>query len=422
MSRRRDGPDRAVVIGAIALLLLLGAGALLSGAAAATPRFGPLASCPPGDLTATPTAGTAPLVVNFSMQVSSSTTPTYSWSFGDGGSWSGSGSAYANPVHRYASPGLYNASVLVETSSGPIDCAVTVTVQPAPLRVAVTASPPNGSAPLTVRFSASITGGSGTFSSIVWSFGDGGVGSGSVVAYTYVKPGTYEARVTVIDSVNDSTNASRPIFVNATVSTSSSPGEFAGATALTWFAAGAAVTAVATAVAYFLRWAPRWRARSEEVDDRSPTPIASNPAVSAARTTAATTSWERSPSGGARGPRGSEPPPASSPPGELRLSQRVIVHLAGLGGLQDDEVASDGFTQSGMADSLGVPQNRLSNVLRRLERSGVLVPDVRHVSGRARRVKVYRLTPLGDQVARDLWRRATIAEPNAREDSPRTRT
>jgi DNA-binding MarR family transcriptional regulator len=78
------------------------------------------------------------------------------------------------------------------------------------------------------------------------------------------------------------------------------------------------------------------------------------------------------------------------------------VHLSAQGQLRDDEVATPGFTQGGMASALGVRQNSLTNVLRRLVAAGLLTEDVRHVKGRNRRLKVYRLTVRGEGLAREL--------------------
>ena len=63
------------------------------------------------DFTASPTAGVAPLTVQFADQ-SIGTVDSYDWDFGDGGS-----SALASPQHVYAAPGIYTVSLTV-TSGG----------------------------------------------------------------------------------------------------------------------------------------------------------------------------------------------------------------------------------------------------------------------------------------------------------------
>lgn len=89
----------------------------------------------------------------------------------------------------------------------------------------------------------------------------------------------------------------------------------------------------------------------------------------------------------------------------LKLSQRIVVHLSMQGRLYDDEIATPAFTQAGMAEALGVGQSPLSNTLRRLVLGGVLSQDVRHVRGRPKRLKVYRLTSMGEALAVELRRR-----------------
>lgn len=86
----------------------------------------------------------------------------------------------------------------------------------------------------------------------------------------------------------------------------------------------------------------------------------------------------------------------------LGLSVRVVLHLARQGRLGSDEVAPPGFTQSGISQALGRPQSVFAKVLQRLEASGVTSHDTRHVKGAPRRLKVYRLTALGESLARDL--------------------
>ncbi|MCI4340422.1 MAG: hypothetical protein L3J73_04055 [Thermoplasmata archaeon] len=101
-------------------------------------------------------------------------------------------------------------------------------------------------------------------------------------------------------------------------------------------------------------------------------------------------------------------------PEALRVSQRIVLHLAGLGTLGHDEVAPVGFTQIGMSEVLGVRQNALTNVLRRLVAADVVTEDTRHVRGQPRRLKVYRLTSRGEALARDLRHSHGKAGPTPR--------
>ncbi|MEW6365038.1 MAG: PKD domain-containing protein [Acidobacteriota bacterium] len=78
------------------------------------------------DCDATPTSGTAPLAVQFSVTVTGSYNPDdigFFWQFGDG-EWTDE----QNPVHTYATPGTYEAEVAVTTGCETQVCQVTVTV------------------------------------------------------------------------------------------------------------------------------------------------------------------------------------------------------------------------------------------------------------------------------------------------------
>ena len=93
-------------------------------------------------------------------------------------------------------------------------------------------------------------------------------------------------------------------------------------------------------------------------------------------------------------------------------SGRVIAHLSSLGRLGNDDVGQLGFTQKGMSGALAIRQGTLTKVLSRLEAARVIEVDKRHVRGQPRRLKVYRLTPLGESVAREL--RHPRSAPTAR--------
>ncbi|MCI4329029.1 MAG: hypothetical protein L3J86_05540 [Thermoplasmata archaeon] len=101
----------------------------------------------------------------------------------------------------------------------------------------------------------------------------------------------------------------------------------------------------------------------------------------------------------------------SSPPATLRLSQRVILHVYAQGVQVPGEVAAPGLCQAGMVEALGIPQAGLAAVLRRLEAAGVLLGEKGHVRGHDRRLKVYRLSPRGIELARELRTRAHRRPP-----------
>ncbi len=91
------------------------------------------------------------------------------------------------------------------------------------------------------------------------------------------------------------------------------------------------------------------------------------------------------------------------------LAGKVIAHLATLGRLGNDEVGRLGFTQAGMSAALDIRQGTLTKVLSRLEGAQVLEVDRRHVRGQSRRLNVYRLTALGESVAKDIRHRSPAA-------------
>jgi hypothetical protein len=97
--------------------------------------------------------------------------------------------------------------------------------------------------------------------------------------------------------------------------------------------------------------------------------------------------------------------PRATPSGTLRLSQRVILHVYAQGAWPPGEVAPGGLCQAGMVEALGIPQTGLAAVLRRLEAAGVLLGERAHVRGHDRRLKVYRLSSRGMDLAQELRRR-----------------
>ena len=175
-----------------------------------------------GSLTAviatTTQQGPAPLTLTFDGTKSSGTISSYKWTFGDGGSATGS-----IVSHTYQLAGTYNATLLVANTSGQShQSSVTITVsqpeQPkytAPT-VVISSSSAVGVAPLTVQFD-----GSGSTSpqppivSYSWAFGDGAVAQGAKVSHTFTAAGTYSTTLTVTDSVGMTGKNSIPVLVSA---------------------------------------------------------------------------------------------------------------------------------------------------------------------------------------------------------------
>jgi DNA-binding MarR family transcriptional regulator len=402
---------------ALALVLIsLLAGAGLPAAQASRPAAFTLT------LSASPSP-TDPLQISFSASAVTGTPTAYAWNFGDGQAFNGSGPAYADPVHRYNAPGAYVVVVTVFEGNQSATQSLPITVAPAPLRVVVSASNTSGAAPLTVRFSVTIAGGTGTFRSVLWSFGDGGSGVGTPISYSFTRAGQFLVLVNVTDS--SGTSAIGRAWVNVTAGTpvGTSSGGFP-----TYLLVGSAVGATAVGVVVGLvvaRLRDRRNASDDEPEEAEQmAPASPKPALELTAAEVVLPAPGPSPEELPVAPPAPEPlgtsteepgaatiPPEPEPaaperpvvsPTALRLSQRIVVHLSQLGTLGSTEVAPPGFSQAGMSESLNVRQNALTNVLRRLVAAGVLTEEVRHVRGASRRLKVYRLTPRGEALAREL--------------------
>lgn len=372
---------------------------------------------------------TDPFLITFSATAVPGTPSLYNWSFGDGSPpWSGSAPSYAQPAHRYSGPGSYNASLTAWEGTASVTRWILVDLTAVPLRATIGESAVSGAVPFTVTFTGTVAGGSGSYRSMTWNFGDGrGSGSGLVVAYTYAQAGAYEIRFNVTDSQGRSAQA--VAWINATATTGGGPSFWSSLAA-----ASPVIVALglgfAAAVALGL-WLGLHRRPAgplgpgndfeESVEEPAPSvsaPAPVEPVTMPGRPDPAQPSLPSSAAPSAAPPA---PAPRAGPtkvrvaPEALRVSQRIVLHLAGLGTLGADEVATLGFTQIGMSESLGVRQNALTNVLRRLVAAGIVSEDVRHVSGQPRRLKVYRLTSRGEALAKDLRRHRAATRPR---DSP----
>ncbi len=123
-------------------------------------------------------------------------------------------------------------------------------------------------------------------------------------------------------------------------------------------------------------------------------------------------------------PTSSDPPkpaPAPSPIGRpidpkygnLRTSYRILLHVARQGRTAPGDIPPIGLTQRGMIDALGVNQGTLAGPLQRLVLSGALSVERSHARGADRRVKVYRLTPLGEHLVEELRRNSRERESHS---------
>lgn len=157
-------------------------------------------AAPIASFTANPTAGEAPLVVNF--DASSSSDPdndplTYSWNFGDGNT--GTGIA---PTHTYQTGGVFTATLTVSDGSSSTSSSkvINVSLPNQGPTAAFTANPTSGEAPLAVSFNASSsTDPENDPLTYSWAFGDGNTGTGIAPNHTYVSSGVYTVTLTVSD-------------------------------------------------------------------------------------------------------------------------------------------------------------------------------------------------------------------------------
>jgi PKD repeat protein len=343
-------------------------------------------------ISATPIRGGAPLLVLFNATVSSGTPTLYEWSFGDGSTFTGVNASAADPAHTYSLPGMYAARVTVFEGNLSNDSSIAITAVAEPLTVTATASSTSGPAPLTVTFQAVPQGGSGTYDSLQWHFGDGGTGSGASVVYTYVRPGSFVATFTIVDSADHTATSS--IDVNVTGSAPSGNAEGSLLAILPWLVIGFVLGLLAAYVVV------RTTLRGHPTAGAVPPGVEASLAVPASLSADATPAPDPPTVAPAAGL--SRSPPRTPDARTLGISQRIILHLAAQPRIGPDEVASPAFTQAGMANAIGAGQNSLTKVLRSLVAAGVLTEDVRHVTGRNRRLKVYRLTVRGEMLAREL--------------------
>ena len=389
---RTAPPSRATAI-AVGLAILSIGSFLPVGAVA----FSPSACSLSVALSASPTAGTVPLLVQFNATVSGGIASYYDWSFGDGAVWNSSSPGAATPTHRYETQGFYDARVRVGGAGGCTSSAsAPVGAVAGALSVSVSARPSGGPAPVSITFNASVDGGSGTYASANWTFGDGGSGAGLNVVYTYLHAGHFVALLNVTDSAGHWGVGAASVNVSgAAAPTGLSLGSVPTAG---WLMIGAAAGAAGT---FFV---VRYRRSIDDPPRELPasTLPAAGPVPSGPNGPTDAGAAVPRPSDGAPG---ASAEPAARGENGLRLTQRVILHLGQQGRLTRDDVAPPGFTQGGIAASLGIGQNSLTNVLGRLVAAGVLERELRHVVGRPRRLRVYTFTVRGEALYDELRRR-----------------
>ncbi|HBB87401.1 MAG TPA: hypothetical protein DC047_07275 [Blastocatellia bacterium] len=176
-------------------------------------------SAPVAVLTANPTSGAPPLVVNFDGSGSSDPdagdTLSYTFDFGDGSA----PVTQSTPAvaHTYNQLGKYTASLTVKDQVGFTSNTATIEINVTNRipTAALSATPTSGYAPLPVNFDGSASSDPDTGDSVAsytFDFGDGAVvtQSGAKIAHTYNAGGIYTAKLTVADTHGGtSTNAAQ---------------------------------------------------------------------------------------------------------------------------------------------------------------------------------------------------------------------
>ena len=175
---------------------------------------------PVASFTATPTAGTPPLLVNFNASASTDSDGTivsYAWDFGDGTQGTG-----VTAAHTYNAVGTYTAQLIVtddSTASDTFTVAINVNANQPPTAV-FTATPTTGIAPLLVNVDANAsTDADGTILSYAWDFGDGTLATGITASHTYALAGNYTVQLIITDDGGALDTATTVIVVQPPVGT-----------------------------------------------------------------------------------------------------------------------------------------------------------------------------------------------------------
>jgi len=84
---------------------------------------------------------------------------------------------------------------------------------------------------------------------------------------------------------------------------------------------------------------------------------------------------------------------------ELRISARIVFHIATQPRLGSKEPAPETLTQAGIALATKATQAAVAHALRRLIHGGLVKAERRHVHGRGQQVYAYQLTEDGESLA-----------------------
>jgi PKD repeat protein len=167
--------------------------------------------------TASPSAGRAPLEVQFTDR--SSGAETWSWDFGDGSS-----TTEQNPAHVFTSAGTYTVTLSISGDEGSSTTTGTVMViggstgQGSSVKAQFTASPIAGRAPLEVQFTDRSTGAEAWS----WDFGDGSSTTEQNPVHVYTSAGTYTVTLSISGDEGSSTTTGTVMVIGGSTGQGSS--------------------------------------------------------------------------------------------------------------------------------------------------------------------------------------------------------
>ncbi|MGN6803745.1 MAG: PKD domain-containing protein [Ginsengibacter sp.] len=158
---------------------------------------------------ADPTAGCAPLVVQFS-DSSSGNPSSWKWDLGNGTT-----SVLQNPSVAYFDPGTYTVKLLVKNAYGVDSIAKTsfITVYSSP-EINFGADNVTGCFPLTAQFIDSSIAGSGTINQWQWDFGDGNLSSLKNPQHTYSSTGSFNVSLKATNNYGCTTSKTIKNYIN----------------------------------------------------------------------------------------------------------------------------------------------------------------------------------------------------------------
>jgi PKD repeat protein len=145
-------------------------------------------AAPVASFTASPTSGTAPLLVSLT-DTSTGSVTSRSWTLGDGTT-----STSQTVTKTYSNPGTYAVTLTVSGSGGTTTATKSINVTSGAPVAGFSATPQQGTAPMAVNFTDTSQ---GSITAWSWQFGDGGTSTARNPSHTYSAGGTYTVSLTV---------------------------------------------------------------------------------------------------------------------------------------------------------------------------------------------------------------------------------